>query len=188
MNDWRALTVKQPWAWAICHAGKDVENRSTAIPKTVKPEDDPVRVMLHAGKAWDKDPSGVMVNVTQMPVGPEIMHQGSWVGALRDIKARFDGLPNRCQPFGAVVAVVEFTGCHQEHVNRWTELGCCEGSRWAMFPEGDEKPMWHWEIGDVFVLPDPVPAKGSLGLWRPPVDVIEAVETQLPDHPLGEKT
>jgi hypothetical protein len=24
----RALTVKQPWAWAIFHAGKDIENRS----------------------------------------------------------------------------------------------------------------------------------------------------------------
>ena len=24
----RALTVKQPWAWAIIHAGKDVENRT----------------------------------------------------------------------------------------------------------------------------------------------------------------
>lgn len=26
----RALTVKQPWAWAIIHAGKDVENRTRA--------------------------------------------------------------------------------------------------------------------------------------------------------------
>jgi hypothetical protein len=24
----RALTVRQPWAWAIIHGGKDVENRS----------------------------------------------------------------------------------------------------------------------------------------------------------------
>lgn len=26
----RALTVRQPWAWAIVHGGKDVENRSQA--------------------------------------------------------------------------------------------------------------------------------------------------------------
>jgi len=25
------LTVKQPWAWSIIHAGKDIENRSRAI-------------------------------------------------------------------------------------------------------------------------------------------------------------
>jgi hypothetical protein len=24
----RALTVRQPWAWAIIHAGKDIENRN----------------------------------------------------------------------------------------------------------------------------------------------------------------
>ena len=23
-----ALSIRQPWAWAICHAGKDIENRS----------------------------------------------------------------------------------------------------------------------------------------------------------------
>ena len=23
----KALTIKQPWAWAIIHAGKDIENR-----------------------------------------------------------------------------------------------------------------------------------------------------------------
>lgn len=25
---WRALSIRQPWAWAILHAGKDIENRS----------------------------------------------------------------------------------------------------------------------------------------------------------------
>lgn len=24
----KAITVRQPWAWAIIHAGKDIENRS----------------------------------------------------------------------------------------------------------------------------------------------------------------
>jgi hypothetical protein len=28
MNPLKALTVKQPWAWAILFAGKDIENRS----------------------------------------------------------------------------------------------------------------------------------------------------------------
>ena len=26
----QAFSVRQPWAWAILHAGKDVENRSAA--------------------------------------------------------------------------------------------------------------------------------------------------------------
>jgi len=38
----KAITIRQPWAWAIFHAGKDVENRSW---KTVLRE----RVAIHAG-------------------------------------------------------------------------------------------------------------------------------------------
>lgn len=44
----KALTVKQPWAWAIVAAGKDVENRSWAT-KYRGP------VMIHAGRAADPD-------------------------------------------------------------------------------------------------------------------------------------
>ena len=28
IDEWPVLTVRQPWAWAIAHAGKDTENRS----------------------------------------------------------------------------------------------------------------------------------------------------------------
>lgn len=37
-----ALSVRQPWAWAIIHAGKDIENRSwqdiTAALRSLKEE------------------------------------------------------------------------------------------------------------------------------------------------------
>jgi len=32
MTSWRALTLKQPWPWAICYAGKRVENRTWPVP------------------------------------------------------------------------------------------------------------------------------------------------------------
>jgi len=41
----KALTVKQPWAWAIIHGGKDVENRS-------RPTKHRGRLYIHAGKGW----------------------------------------------------------------------------------------------------------------------------------------
>ena len=42
------LSIQQPWAWAICHAGKDVENRSwlTKIRG---------QFLIHAGKKVDQD-------------------------------------------------------------------------------------------------------------------------------------
>lgn len=41
-----ALSIRQPWAWAILHAGKDVENRTW-------PTRWRGRVLIHAGKAFD---------------------------------------------------------------------------------------------------------------------------------------
>ncbi|MET7669386.1 hypothetical protein [Micromonospora luteifusca] len=45
MTDLRAITVKQPWAWAIAHGGKNIENRSRDITYRG-------RLAIHADKAW----------------------------------------------------------------------------------------------------------------------------------------
>ncbi|MBW7966766.1 hypothetical protein [Bradyrhizobium sp. BR 10261] len=49
----RALSVRQPWAWAIIHAGKDIENRGhVAIWKgAMKPGG---RIAIHASKGMTK--------------------------------------------------------------------------------------------------------------------------------------
>lgn len=51
----RAISVRQPWAWLLLHKGKDVENRSWALP--ARYVGDPL--LLHAGK-------------TEAPVPPEL--------------------------------------------------------------------------------------------------------------------
>lgn len=43
-----ALSVQQPWPWAMFHAGKDIENRSWATKFRGK-------VLIHAGKKIDFD-------------------------------------------------------------------------------------------------------------------------------------
>jgi hypothetical protein len=48
----RALTLQNPWAWAICHAGKPVENRTWAAPESLD------WLLIHAGKAHDPDGPG----------------------------------------------------------------------------------------------------------------------------------
>lgn len=50
MNEMRILTVRQPWAWAIIHGGKDVENRVRNIAGDYRGP-----VAIHAGAAWDWD-------------------------------------------------------------------------------------------------------------------------------------
>lgn len=45
----RALTVRQPWAWAIVHGGKDIENRVQALGPYRGP------VAIHAGAGFSDE-------------------------------------------------------------------------------------------------------------------------------------
>jgi hypothetical protein len=68
---------------------------------------------------------------------------------------------------GAVLAVARVRDCH------FTTGGLCGCSPWAV------PGQFHWTLADVRLLPDPVPCKGALGLWRLPEDVEAAVRAQL---------
>jgi hypothetical protein len=43
----KALTIRQPWAWCIVHAGKDVENRSWSTQHRGP-------IAIHAAKYWQQ--------------------------------------------------------------------------------------------------------------------------------------
>lgn len=76
-----ALAVQQPWAWAILHAGKDVENR------TWKPPDDLIgrRIWLHASKTpqniepEDAVPAGTRVEIPRLADLPMGVIVGSFL-------------------------------------------------------------------------------------------------------------
>lgn len=129
MSHHRALTIRQPWAGAIAHQTKRVENRSWKLPA----KHHGARILIHAGAKPDK---------WAIVYGPHL-----------DV-------------YSAVVAVATITGCH------WSEDGTCCG------PWGFDR-AYHWTLGDVLALPEPVPAKGALGFWTPGDDVLAAVEKQL---------
>lgn len=62
--------------------------------------------------------------------------------------------------YGAILAVVELTGCVSDSRDVWAMPG-----------------MWHWQLGDIVPLTDPIPCRGQLGLFRAPA----AVANQLAD-------
>lgn len=60
----KALTIWQPWANAIAHHGKRIENRTWPPPKSIIGE----RIAIHAGKKVDKD-AVTMLGVEPVPTG-----------------------------------------------------------------------------------------------------------------------
>jgi hypothetical protein len=70
-----ALTVRQPWAWAIIHAGKDVENRSW-------PTEHRGPLAVHAGKAeWRGDAICLMLDGIVLPPEDELI-RGAVIGIV----------------------------------------------------------------------------------------------------------
>jgi hypothetical protein len=49
----RAIAIRQPWAWAVVHAGKDVENRSETAIRAYRPAVG-CRVYIHASKGMTR--------------------------------------------------------------------------------------------------------------------------------------
>lgn len=133
-----ALTLVNPWAHLVIHAGKTIENRTWTAPATLD------RFLLHAGKAWDDDVADrYQVDREQVATG-------------------------------AIVAVVDVDGVCSDSLNSTpATLDCRCSPRWAM------PRQYHWRLGAVTVLDEPVPCRGQLLLWRPPEPVMSAVVAQL---------
>jgi hypothetical protein len=145
-----ALTVIQPWAWAICYLGKPVENRDW------RPSDWYLRVgakfAIHAGK---------------MPSATRIRE--AFGGMLQAGVVKVDQVPSYeklAAQEGAIVAVAHYGGAVREHPSRWFagRFG------WKLLGEREDTPM--------IVLPRPVPCMGHQKLWTVPGDVLEAMRAQ----------
>lgn len=145
----RVLTVRQPWAWAIIHGGKDVENRTRNIAGTYRGP-----VAIHAAKreAADRYARG---------------------GATDQIRAITGRAPLLTLPagLGAVIGVVDLVDVH--HLRDCvTQMGEC--SPWA-----EREDVHHLVLANPHAFATPIPATGRLGLWHPDNELAAAIAQQL---------
>lgn len=154
----RALTVRQPWAWAILH-GKPIENRRTLI----LPEG---RVLwLHAGSWARWDPDGQDSPLVQAAW----RRAGGGQPLTRDPAV---------MPFGAIVALMESGGCH--HAADCTGTDAAGGRRITrMCTPWAASGQFHIGLARVAPLPEPVPCRGMPGLWPPQEDALAALLAQV---------
>ena len=95
----KALSIRQPWAWAILHAGKNVENRTWHTSYRGP-------LLIHAGKGFDKFGKWWLINTLGLAV-PGNLPRGGIVGRVRlvDCVTHMDyDAPWFAGPFGFVLA------------------------------------------------------------------------------------
>ncbi|WP_205814215.1 hypothetical protein [Microbacterium sp. K24] len=132
----RILTVRQPWAWAIIHGGKDVENRPRNIAGNYRGP-----VAIHAGKSFDYE----------RPTDRFL--------------AEYSRLPVAGRETGYIIGVVNLIEVHEER-DCWTAMAGRDGetheehcSSWAH--GGD---VFHLVLENPRPLAEPIPYTGALGL------------------------
>jgi hypothetical protein len=154
----RILTVRQPWAWAIIHGYKDVENRVTNIAG-----DYTGPMAIHAGLAWDDD-------------GP--FHPA--MAAAFSIENVWDVELER----GAIIGVVDLVRSHPGTVTKGPHFGrvasCFEpGKEYGLCSSWAEHDHHHLQLANPRPLANPIPFKGALGLRRLDAETIAAIEKEL---------
>lgn len=131
----KCLSVRQPWADAIVHGPKRVENRSWRT-------DYRGPILIHAGVSRDE-----LGALSREPLATR----------------RLGVIPTA---FGAIVGMARLV--HIVSFDPWEETWPDEDQE--DFAEGPEC----WILGDVRPIV-PVPCRGSLSLFTPPADVLEAL-------------
>ena len=179
----RVITVRQPWAWAIVHGGKDVENRTRNIAGSYRGP-----VAIHAALAdADNAPDSV------------------WLDAMRDRDTTVLREPGkslaRWQPRGVVIGVVDLADvhtdeeCYDRSLREVMRLYRNDLAAFKALPDAGAGGLagkvrhcspWAMEEHHHLVMDHsrplavPIAAKGRLGLWTPDADLLAAIREQVP--------
>lgn len=95
----KALSIRQPWAWAIINAGKDIENRDWRTPYRGP-------VAIHAAMGMTGDEFDSFVDMARA-----MYRSGLWTG---------DFIPERkALSRGGIVGVAEITDCAEASESPW---------------------------------------------------------------------
>lgn len=106
----KALSIRQPWAWAIVHAGKDVENRTWRTSRRGE-------FFVHAARTYDTDGHWFLERELGLVVPPmKYLPAGGIIGRARLIDCVTKSLsPWFSGPYGFVIRdarPVEFFRCN----------------------------------------------------------------------------
>lgn len=139
----KVLSVTGPWAWAIVHAGKDVENRSWPVPDSVGLGP----IAIHMSKCQSKRQRLEIADQIREIMDPHCFDPPP---VPEDIM--------RGSLEGHIVGVVEVVGCVRDSVSPWAQWG-----EWhwqlarprAVEPVAVKGKLGLWRYGDPLALSAP---------------------------------
>lgn len=152
----KTLSLLQPWASAIALGLKRVETRSW--PTAYRGP-----IAIHASKGF---PGWARDFACEDPAVAPLFRAAGLVAIGEDWTLRF--------PLGKVVATARLTACIDTEDPRWRRAALGDPARPHEEAFGDYGPgRYMWFLSDVVALPEPIPARGALGLWEwePPLGV-----------------
>ena len=164
----RILTVRQPWAWAIIHGGKDVENRVRNIAGDYR---GPVAIHVAMADAEGAPESVWLAHADHYRLeSDKPRKEWSWKDTNR----------------GSIIGVVDLTDVHSASVidgcgrmdHDCPEHGTCRKhcSEWAFGPHPDGGWYTHLVLNNPRPLSHPVPYKGALGLRQLDAETASLIE------------
>lgn len=162
----KAITLWQPWASLWACGAKKYETRSWATNYR-----GPIAIHAAARKCDTRGLSGATVHAMIQAIRPITAHLAKTIMYL----------PLELLPLGSVIATAELIGCwliRETHtvdpvtgrpsayidLDIYSETVRVDGDE-LLF--GDWTPgRYAWEITNLQLLPEPIPAKGKQGLWN----------------------
>ncbi len=153
----KALSIRQPWAWAILHAGKDVENRSwrpnganMRAARTLQND----HILLHAARGMTRTEHEAFCDTYAEIRARTSVHLPS-TPTFDELKTVRGGIVARARLVGIVIDSMR----PQDYTTR-LELARARESLWYFGPVG-------LVLGEVKPLPF-TPCQGALGFFDVP--------------------
>lgn len=142
MKKFKAISIKQPWAYLICANMKPIENRTWPLPEKYKGE----RIFIHASKSQYKNPWDVLSNDQN-----------------KLLMQRQEVITGAALEYGAIIGSVRFIDCVVNHPSIWAEKS--EVGQDEMTNEWF-KPIYNWVVDDPVLFEKPIlNVKGKLSFW-----------------------
>jgi activating signal cointegrator 1 len=169
----KAITLTQPWAALVALGAKKIETRSWATSYR-----GPLAIHAAAGLGPVGGRRGLAELCGQQPFFDVLAPLVPDYNRYSDREAIAEVLPR-----GKILAVCDLIDCQRIPADLPVAMGYGQGTRsysWLLTEQeqafGDYAPgRYAWLLADMRLLSEPMPARGALGLWTPPVQVLEAL-------------